>query len=491
MRQYFFTVALAVLLAFTLLACSGSNSTGPVSSPGPTAPGNAAVPVSVTIHDTPPAGVTILKFEILVTAATLQPSDMSQQPVNMLPQPQDVELIHLQTESALLANLNVPEGTYNSLSATFANPLMTIWNQSMQTYTVGAQSCMPMQVCEIVPTLNQMSVSFSAAPFPITLTANSPVVLDMDFNVNASVQGDLSVTPTVTVNQLPTPPSMPVEHLRLIGMVTGVMSPTFTLQSSYDGSMSTLTTDSNTKYHFGPSCQMDNFSCIAMGQLLSVRVDVMSDGTLEATDVRLIRMPGLPTFLGTVLSVNAAQNQFQFGLCFAQGPASFNPQFQNAASAISVTVQLSSSTMFSIDSDDLTLPAGLTFASVSDLVVGQTVAFQPMLPLTISGAPPNIMVTVGAASLELEPSQITATVSAVNASASPANILLSPLPMFYTNAGITQIQVDAVTGTNFQNFSGIGSLSTGQTVSVAGLIFNTATQPTVVADDIRLHQGND
>jgi len=491
MRQYLFTASLAVLLAFTLLACSGSNSTGPVSSPGPSAPGNAAVPVSVTIHDTPPAGVTILKFEILITAATLQPSDTSQQPVNMLPQPQDVELIHLQTESALLANLNVPSGAYNSLSATFANPLMTIWNQSTQTYTIGAQSCMPMQVCEVVPNLNQMSVSFSASPFPITLTANSPVVLDMDFNVNASVQGDLSVTPTVTVNQLPAPPSMPFEHRRLIGMVTAVMSPTFTLQSSYDGSMSTITTDSNTRYHFGQPCQMDNFSCIATGQLLSVKVDVMSDGTLDATEVRLVQMPGLPTFLGTILSVNTAQNQFQLGLCFAQGPPSFNPQFQDAASAVSLTVQLSSSTMFSIDSDNLTLPSGLSFASVSDLVVGQTVAFQPMLPLTIAGTPPNITVTVGATSVELEPSQIRGAISAVNAQATPPNFVLGTLPMLYTSAGISQVQVDAVSGTNFQNVSGIGSLSSGQSVSVSGLVFNTATQPTVVADQVWVHQGND
>ncbi len=490
MRQRGFGVILAVLLAFTLATCTSSSNSNSPSSQAPSSPGNNAVPVSVTIHDTPPAGVTILKFEILVTAATLQPSDASQSPVNMLPQPQDVELIHLQSESAVLANLNVPSGMYSGLSATFANPLMTIYNQSAQTYTVGAQSCAPMQVCEVVPTLNQMSVSFTASPFPITLTANSPVVLDMDFNVNASVQNDLSVTPTVSVNQLPAPPSTPVEHMRLIGMVTGVTSPTFMLQSSFDGSISTITTDSNTVYQFGQSCPADNFGCIATGQLLSVKVDVMSGGTLEATEVRLLQMPGLPTFLGTVLSVNAAQNQFQFGLCFSQGPASFNQQFQNAASAVAVTVQLSSSTAFSIDSDDLTLPAGLSFASVSDLVAGQTVLFQPMLPLTVSGTPPNITVTVGATSLELEPSQITAPISAVNASASPANFILSPLPMFYTNAGITQIQVDAVTGTNFQNFSGVSSLSTGQTVSVAGLVFNTATQPTVIADEIRLHQGN-
>jgi hypothetical protein len=178
--------------------------------------------VSISIHDTPPAGVTVLRFEVLITAATLQPSGMGQQPVNMLLQPQDVELIHLQTESAILGNLNVPTGTYSSLSATFANPLMTILNQSTTTYTVGAQSCQPGETCQVVPTLNQMSVTVSTAPFPITLTANSPVVLDMHFDVNASVQGDLSVTPMVSVKQLPVPPNAPFQHRHLFGTVTAV-----------------------------------------------------------------------------------------------------------------------------------------------------------------------------------------------------------------------------------------------------------------------------
>jgi len=487
MRQYFIAVSLAVLLAFTLLACTNSNSSSSMSS----TPGSSTVPVSISIHDTPPAGVTILRFEVLITAATLQPSGMSQQPVNMLLQPQDVELIHLQSESALLANLNVPTGTYTNLSATFANPLMTIWNQSMQTYTVGAQSCQPMEICKVVPTLNQMTISVTSSPFPITLTAASPVALDLHFDVNASVQGDLSVTPTVSLKQLTVPPNAVYQHMHLFGSVTAINSPTFTLQSSFDGSMSTITTDSNTMYYFDRSCMADNFSCIMVGQLLKVRVNVMSDGTLEATDVKLVQLSGLPSFQGTILSVNVAQNQVQLALNFEQGPVGDSHQDMDAASAISFTVQLSSSTTFSIDSENVTLPAGLTFASIQDMVVGQSIEFQPALPLTISGTPPNLMVTVGAGSVQLEPSQITATVSAVNAQASPPNFVLGPLPMLYTGAGIKQIQVDTVTGTDFENVNGIGGIASGQTVSISGLLFNTATQPTAVAVEVRVREGDD
>ncbi len=490
MHRYFVSVCLAVLVSFALLACTNSSPSSPMTNP----PGASTVPVSISIHDTPPAGVSVLRFEILVTAATLQPATMGQQPVNMLLQPQDVELIHLQTESALLGNLNVPTGMYNSLSVSFANPEMTIFNQSATTYTVGAQSCQPGEVCVVVPTLNQAMISVSSSPFPLTLTASSPVALDLHFDVNASVQGDLSVTPTVSVDQIQVPPVGQPEHMHLLGTVTAVSSPTITLQSVLDGATSTVTTDSNTRYFFGNTCAADNFSCIAQGQLLRVLVNVMSDGTLEAKDVKLIQIQGLPAVQGTVLSVNAANNQFQVGLAFDAQPQGGGPQPGIPSTAISLIVQVSSSTMFTIDSDELTLPAGVSFASIQDVVVGQTIEFQPILSsVVVSGAPPNIQVTVGASSVQLEPSQLTATVTAVNAQASPPNFVLGSLPMLFTAAGINQIQVDAVMGTDFDNVSGIGSLSTGQKVSVSGLLFNTATQPTIVAEDIRVRapDGND
>jgi len=495
MRQYFLGVSLAVLVGLTLLACGSSTNFN--SMPG--SPGASTVPVSISIHDTPPPGVTILRFEVLITAATLQPANASQSPVNMLLQPQDVELIHLQSESALLANLNVPTGMYTGLSATFANPEMTILNQSNQTYTVGAQMCGPQEICRVVPTLNQMSISVSSAPFPINLTASSPVILDLHFDVNASVQNDLSVTPMVSVNQIPVPPNVPAQHMHIIGVVTGVTSPTFTLQSGFDGSTSTITTDSNTMYHFDHSCPMDNFSCIMVGQLLRVKVNVMSDGTLEATDVRLIQEQGLPAILGTIIAVNAAQSQFQLAVNFDEMPganAQANDQpSQQFGDALSITVQLSGTTAFSVDSDNLTVPAGLTFLGPQDLVVGQTVEFQPILSsIKISGTPPNVTVTVGASSVQLEPSQITANVSTVNAQATPPNFVLNMLPALFTGANITQIQVDTVSGTDFDGINGVGALSAGQTVSVAGLLFNNSAnpaQPTAVAVEVKLRNDND
>src|SRR5215469_3038594 len=167
-----------VCVALLVIGCGGMGS-----SQTPTA--TNMTQATLTIHDNPPMGVTVLSFEIEVTGAALQPSDSSTRPVSMLSEPEDIELEHLQTESALLASKSVPTGTYNSLMVSFANPKMTIQNQTGMTLTLGSQTCADQQVCEFDPKLNQSSVTVQAPtqPFPITLTMNSPVVLKMDFNI--------------------------------------------------------------------------------------------------------------------------------------------------------------------------------------------------------------------------------------------------------------------------------------------------------------------
>src|SRR5207247_4658548 len=141
---------------------------------------------------------------------------------------------------------------------------------------------------------------------------------------------------------------------------------------------------------------------------------------------------------------------------------------------------------FSIDSDGMTLPAGLNFASMSDMIVGQAVEFHPV-SFTATGTPPNVSITVGTDKVRLEPSPVTATVTAINAGANPPNFTLGSLPMFFTANGITAIQVDVLTTTQFFNdATGLAGLSTGNTVSVGGLLFNTTGTPTRVAEKVLL-----
>ncbi len=476
MHRKVLLLSVAIILGFAIIACGG----GQMTRQPPISPSSAMSNVSLSIGDAPPAGVTILRFQIEVMSASLQPASSSQTAVSMLNQPQEVELEHLQTESAFLVNLNVPEGTYNGFSATFANPQMTIFNETGGALTVGTQSCANNAVCNLTPPLNPMTASVQqpTAPFPLTLTANSALALLLHFDVNASVQNDLSVVPAISLKQIPPPPSGPFGQFHVVGTVSAVTSPDFTLQTSFGNQTLTIATDSNTQYNFGNSCQADNFTCVSTGQLLKVKVSLMSGGTLLATSVELFSAKAAPSFQGIVTSANASQNQFQVVLLFMDDQ---QHQFGQMSPGFGITIQPAASATFSIDSDGITLPSGLSFASVQDILVGQVVLLQPALPFTIG---PMGQFTLSANSVTLEPSEMTGTVAAVNASATPANFTLGNLPPLFTKASITQLEIEPVTGTDFVNASGLGAINVNDSVSVGGLLFNTTAGPVVIAERV-------
>jgi hypothetical protein len=478
MRTTISLFLLAIFVALAIFACSG----GQMSMQSPMTPSSATSNVSLSIGDTPPMGVTILRFELQVTAASLQPASSGQAAVSMLNKPQEVELEHLQTEPAFLVNLDVPAGAYNGLSATFANAQMTILNQTGNTLMVGSQSCANNQVCNLTPNLNQMTVSVQAptAPFPLTLSANSPLALLLHFDINTSVQNDLSVTPTINITQLQPFPTGEFEHFHVVGTVSAISSPDFTLQTAFGNQSLTIATDSNTQYDFGTSCQMDNFSCIANGQLLKVKVSLKPGGILLATEVELFSEQNIPSFQGVVTSTNASQNQFQVVLFFMDDE---NHQFGQMFPGFGITLQPTASATFSIDSDGITLPTGLSFASVQDIFVGQVVRFHPVPNISVG---PMGQFTISVDSISLEPSEVSGTVTAVNASATPPNFTLGNLPPLFTkaNPSVTQLEIEPVTGTDFDNVSGLSGLNVNDSVSVGGLLFNTMSGPVVIAERV-------
>ena len=445
---------------------------------------------TLTIHDNPPMGVTVLSFEIEVTGAALQSSDSSSQPVSILSEPEDIELEHLQTESALLASKNVPTGTYNSLMVSFANPKMTIQNQTGMTLTAGGQMCADQQVCEFDPKLNQSSVTVQAPtqPFPIALSMNSPVVLKMDFNIDSSIQqSDLSITPTISLLQLPTPNSsggdQGDEDMEIVGTVTSIGQNIFMIQTGMNGPSYSIATDNNTKFDFGTSCSAENFSCLQTGQTVKVDAKMQSDGSLLAFDVKFFQPPNQMSFAGTITSVGSGGGSFQIVLFDEE--SSGGDEMGSFSMGAPVAINLATGVTFSIDTAGLMLPSGLSFASAADLMVGQKVRLHPTGAPT--GTPPNLMITVD--QVQLEPSYVTATITAVSTGGNPQTFTLGSLPSFFTNAGIMSIQVDVLSTTQFateedQMVSDLSSLKTGDTVSVRGLLFNTSTTPTMVAEKV-------
>ncbi len=485
--------SLLVAVSMSLVSCS-SNSSSSNNSSSIFTP--ALVPVTMSVQDTPPAGVAVLSFEIQVTSASLTSSNPKNPAVTLLAKPANVELEHLQSEAALLGNLNVPADTYSSLTATFANPQLVIFNATVAPITVGTTVCAAKSPCKLTPALTSATTTVSTAPFPITLSANSPLGFLLHFDVNSSVDSTLlTVTPTVDVKELIPTTAGVIHQEHLAGTVTALSSPNFTLQpglGSPTAAIGTLppafniATNSSTVYDFddklAATCSMPGFACLATGQTVNATVSVLADGSLLATQITLYEQHNSPAFEGTVVSVDTTKNTFQMALMGGQWSPTAVPT-TSAAIGVIVTVSVPPSTPFEIDKDGFTIPSGLTFAAIGDLVAGQTVEIQP----SAVGVGPNAnTLTLTTSRVRLDETQVTAHVASIDTSVTPPTAFtIGTLPPLYS--AFTAIKVQTVTtplATQFQNVTGVAGLSTGDLVSVGGLLFNTGATPTLVAEKV-------
>src|SRR5215472_9332347 len=99
--------------------------------------------VVLAITDMPASLVSILSAKVSFTGATLAPGD-----VPLFSGSTTVELTRLQTDITYLATAaNVPAGTYTSITLTFANPSLTIENDT----AAPVASCAVGAVCTITP----------------------------------------------------------------------------------------------------------------------------------------------------------------------------------------------------------------------------------------------------------------------------------------------------------------------------------------------------
>lgn len=476
--QRHFLFALSLASCFLLVTCGGNMSTTGMI-------GGNGVHTTVSITDTPPNGVAVLFFEAMITGASLQPSDSTKPAVSVLANPVEVEFGHLQTDTAFLSLANVPPDTYNSLTLTFGSANLTIINHS----GAAVGSCANNAVCEMSPLFNPTTATVSSSPFPVTIAQNSVVGIRLDFNLNSSVQTDLSINPMVTVKHLTQrqedEDDMEMEQVdELDGQVTAVGMNQFTLTNKRSGQSFTVAVDSNTVFEdFGRSgCTASpaDFSCIATGQVLNVKLSENGMGSLLAKRVEFEEAASKVSVKGTITSVDSA-TQFEM-VVFNEEPAE-----DGISEGAPVTVTIQSGATFQIGGEELEEDggfsmSGFSFASGADLMVGQDVQIRPGTVSTSGG-----VTTIATNLVRLWPSQVTGQVSGTPSNGSFTLTSLSPL---FTGATppVTSINVVTLSEMNFEDFSGSGSLAAGSTVSVKGLLFNTPTTPTLVTRTVRDHQ---
>jgi len=477
-RTPFLVTALATSLL--MMSCGGStNSSSNTSSM------SNGVPMILTIGDTPPSGVAVLFFEVLTTKATLQPSDPSKPAITVLSTPVEVEFGHLQTDRAFLSLANVAPDTYNSVTLTFGSATLTIENHSGAVFG----SCANNSACELTPTFNPSTVTVSSAPFPITIAQNSVAGLRLDFNVNSSVEPDLSINPTVTlksfVHKDESEGDKEMEDVDEVdGQVTSVGNNQFTLMNEQSGQSLNINVNGNTVFEdfgrTGCTANPANVSCVAVGQILDVDLSESGMGATTAKRVEFEESVNRQAIKGIVTSVDSA-TQFHMVV--------FNeePTVPGISEGSPVAFTSQPSAVFQVGSEELGEDGGfsntgLSFASGADLLVGQDVQIRPGTASTSEA-----VTTVTTDLVRLWPSQITGTVGSVDTTTGKFTLTgLSPL---FTGATSPVTTITVETLSNVLLVDGDNSQSAlpavGGSVSVKGLLFNTSGTPTLVTRTMR------
>ena len=215
---------------------------------------------ALTITDAPPAGVTVLSFEVTVNGAVLNPGNVS-----LISAPQKIEVKELETESAFLSTANVPAGTYQSITVNFTNPELTIMNQS----GAAIGNCANNSVCHIEPAAAG-NISFSSAPFPVTLHGGDLRGFQFDVNLANLISNiaDAGLQRHRRSHRRAAPAAR--ASLLTISMTSTICSAACKTSTppTKNSALHTLTgdfpsrSDSNTEFEL-EGCAADDFSCLA------------------------------------------------------------------------------------------------------------------------------------------------------------------------------------------------------------------------------------
>ncbi len=218
----------AAILCLALAGCGGTNQFGTQQQNN----GNSSVVIAMT--DTPPSTVSVLSAEVTLTGATLAPGN-----VTLFSGSTTVELTRLQTDIGYIATAtSIPAGNYTSLTLTFANPSLTIENDTASDIVSGTTTCKVGSICTMAPTATaNLSTTFSfLTPFTIASSSSNGLMIDVNLDnlLNATLGADFSAGTTVTSFTPAGTAAPPVGAEDVVGHVASVNASnnTFTLTNA-------------------------------------------------------------------------------------------------------------------------------------------------------------------------------------------------------------------------------------------------------------------
>jgi hypothetical protein len=452
------------LLVFAMLA--GCGGTGQFGSGGGN---NGNSSVVLAMMDSPPSLVTILSAEVTLTGATLSPGNIS-----VLPTPVTVELTRLQTDVAYLGTAaKIPANSYTSITLTFANPSLTIENDTGATIA----GCADLAVCKFAPTASTMSAVVPLSSFSVASSTTTGLLIDVNLDtlLNSSLVADFNAATTVFPFTPGGTGAPPVGAEDVVGHVVNpnASNNTFTLtnaEASY-----ALKVDGTTTFFQFPSCPTPGISCLAANQIVSVDIGIQADGSLLAKNIVFEDADSSDMEVEGIITSTASQ-QFNMVVHTVSGTGTG----LNLGQEVTVQYAVAPQTPFDIDlvhadSAQISLStSGFLFSTPADLVAGQQVSVRRHGVLAGGQIQPD--------RVRLRSSRFTGTVQT-----NGSGVLTIPSPsVISSHAGGSTVRAQTYGPTIFFeightiNISNIGFVP----ISVRGPLFNLNNQRTLATSKV-------
>jgi hypothetical protein len=419
----------------------------------------------MVVTDTPSSAITVLSFQVQITGAVLQPGSIA-----LLPRPVTVDLAELVSDAGLLFSSVVDSATYTSLELTFANPQVTLLNNTGGTLTLAGQSCVAGATCTYVPMLNNATVTISSGVFPLTITANSSTGLSLDLSIPDLLQSDLSVSlangESVNLSLLSGNSSASQQATidDVVGSITSVSGTQVNIKTAFGDSL-VLTESSSTSYTYPTDvCSANDSSCLSVGQSVTVDLGLLGDGSLGIHSLSYLGGSGSQLVKGLVLSTDATAST-PTAVVLIQGEI-------NASSVTPgevATVSFPMGTTYAVGVADYPTASDMSFGDAADLLPGQEVVLSVGSDLVAGSAP-----TFSTGSVILESSQVVGEVIAVDSGT--ASFSIDGLSGLFTGARpiVQLVDVQTGTATTFTGFTAaaVSAVTAGQFVVAKGPLFS-------------------
>ena len=429
--------------------------------------GSGSALVNFTMKDAPPAGITIASAEVTITGLSATSASGSTTIISSS-NPVTVELGNLRADSAFLASANLPAATYTSMNVSVANFSVTFMNNSGSTVMLSGVTCLNDTPCQISSAV-AANIAISSSPFPLTVSANLPVVVALDFDLNKIL--DSSLTPNFSAGVSASATTIPLNNTALIpvgnlfGQITATDGSHGNFTVSNPQAALKINFDANTVFRDFPStnCATQGPSCLAVNQAVVVNSKFKNDGSVLATSVTFEdTFITEPLIEGEIVFVT---NSTQFRMVVLGEVSSGS----SLAPGTIATVTMSPTTTFSVD-DDGTNATSFSFVAPANLIAGQVVQVKALS--TSSGT------SLSADRVRLRDTELTVTVQTPG---SP-NFTVNGLPPIFTTASIIQFQVQTSSGTELGGtMQSTTQLTANQSVSVRGQLFRTGSNSVVMS----------